>query len=123
MKIGVVVIFRDNEKDIDKGFFVKKLSHIKNMEFCFVNNSSKDQTLPLLRRIKNESIAPISILDIKKYKSKQFASRAGARYLLSFFDLEYIGYLDISALKNKYKTISELIKLVNTNDSYSSSNY
>lgn len=121
MKIGVVIIFRDSEEDIDGHSFIKKLNTTKNMVFCFVNNSSKDKTHLLLRYIKNESVKDITILDIKKYKSKQFASRAGTRYLLNFFDLEYIGYLDINSFKNEYKTLSESIQLCNVNDSYYSS--
>lgn len=101
MKIGVVVIFRNNENEIDTRFFIEKLNNTINMEFCFVNNNSKDKTLLVLRYIKNESNKDITILDIKKYKSEQFASRAGARYLLNFFDLEYIGYLDMNSFKNE----------------------
>ena len=110
MKIGVVIIFRNNENEIDTRFFIEKLNNTINMEFCFVNNSSKDKTRLVLRYIKNESNKDITILDIKKYISEQFAFRAGARYLLNFFDVEQISYLDINSFKNEYKTLKDSIK-------------
>ena len=44
MKIGIIILFRNNEKEIDKDFLIKYSRKIKRIELCFVNNESKDST-------------------------------------------------------------------------------
>ena len=66
MKIGVIILFFNNEKEIDSIQFKNIFNQIKNMEVCFVNNGSKDNTLQMLKFIKDENNANIHLLDIKK---------------------------------------------------------
>ena len=69
MKIGVIIIFRDNENIIDKDFFISHLKQVQKIEFCFVNNASSDKTYRLLNEIKNDCKS-VSLVDIKKQVTK-----------------------------------------------------
>lgn len=116
MKIGIIIIFEDTQKDMDKYFLVKILKHTSKIEFCLVNHSSNEQISKLLKDIKNESIPNVSIVDIKKYKSENFAIRAGTRYLHNNFELEYIGYINFDSLNNNDKNLKDLIKIISENE-------
>ena len=62
---------------------------------CFVNNGSTDTTLSILEAVKNSAPYKVSILDIKKEKSKVVVIRAGIRYLNSRVDVAAIQVVDI----------------------------
>ncbi|WP_290470252.1 glycosyltransferase [Lacinutrix sp. MedPE-SW] len=87
MKIGIIIIFHNNEDDIDTKYFIDKISQTKHLELCFVNNESRDSTYQLLEEIKYQC-SNVSIVNIKKFKSDVSAVRAGARYMFSQYDLE-----------------------------------
>lgn len=99
MKKGVLIIFSNDEDNIDKSQFVNLLSH-KDVQLCFVNNGSKDNTLDLLETIKSEVKTPISILDIKKNKGTIAAVKAGVRFLFSTENLNCILYLKLEILSS-----------------------
>ena len=81
MKIGIILLFSNNEKDIKETHF-QKLSENTAIKFCFINNASEDNTLETLKSIKNESIKNISIIDIKIAHSKSFTSIHFSNYFI-----------------------------------------
>ncbi len=91
MKIGVIIIFNNNEKDINVTEVIHALSNTKHISFCFVNNCSTDNTLNVLQELKEES-NNVTVIDIKKLKSTAAAVKAGARFMFSNFDIKNIGY-------------------------------
>ena len=110
MKIGIIIVCHNIEKSIDMGLFVKHLNQAENLELCFVNNASKDNTHQILKDIKEQSITNFSILDIKKFKSDTSAVRSGARFMFNRFDLNHIGYISTNLLNNKKYSFNHLIK-------------
>ena len=116
MKIGMIIIFRNNEEEIDTDFIIKQSNEAKNLELCLVNNDSKDSTYEVLKEIK-EACTNVSVVNIKRMKSDTSAVRAGARYMFNQLDLKHIGYLTTSSLKDKCHTLDTLIKVVNENQS------
>lgn len=114
MKIGIIIIFHNNEKDIDTSVFIEQLNQTKNIELCFVNNSSKDNTYTLLNDI-NEACANVSLVNIKTFKSDVSAVRAGARYMFNKFNLKHIGYVTTNLLITKYDGLNGLINAINQN--------
>ncbi len=90
MKIGVLIIFRNDESAIDIEKFIELFAHSKKLHVCFVNNSSTDGTLQLLKEIQEEANISISIIDVKKNRGHDAAVKAGIRYLNSTHDLPYI---------------------------------
>jgi glycosyltransferase involved in cell wall biosynthesis len=116
MKIGVIIIFRNNEEEIDMNFIINQSNGAKNLELCLVNNDSKDSTYEVLKEIK-EACTNVSVVNIKRLKSDTAAVRAGARYMFNQLDLKHIGYLTTSSLKDKCNTLDTLIKVVSENQS------
>ena len=117
MKLGIIMIFHDNEDTIDKHVFIKELNQTKNVEFCFVNNASSDKTYQCLKEIK-EKCSSVSLVDIKKHTIESIAVKAGARYLFNKFELNHIGYVFANALNMEQQNINELLKAINANKDF-----
>ena len=114
MKIGIIIIFYNNEKDIDTQFFIEQLKQSTNLELCLVNNNSKDKTYQLLNEIK-ESCLNVSVVNIKKFKSDESAVRAGARFMFNQFDLNHLGYVSTNLLNLKNHGLNGLIQAISEN--------
>ena len=115
MKIGVIIIFHNNEKDIDTEFFIEYLNQTKNLELCLVNNASRDNTYQLLKEIKESCETTVSLVDIKKFKSDISAVRSGSRFMFNQFDLQHIGYISTNLINSKSYSIKSLIKSMSKN--------
>lgn len=114
MKIGVIIIFHNNEEQIDPAFFIQQINQANNLELCLVNNHSKDRTYKLLNDIK-EQCSNVSVVNIKKFKSDVSAVKAGARFMFNQFNLEHLGYATINLLKTKREGLNGLIKAITEN--------
>ncbi|WP_299886006.1 glycosyltransferase [uncultured Lacinutrix sp.] len=114
MKIGIIIIFYNNIKDIDKSLFINQAKQAIEIEFCLVNNNSTDNTYVILKEIK-EACKNVSLVNIKKSKPDLAAVRAGARYMFNEFNFKHIGYVNANVLNAKHIDINNLIKTVNEN--------
>lgn len=114
MKIGIILIFHNNEKDINKRLFLNLLSHTKKTPLCFVNNGSKDNTFESLKSLKSELESDVTIIDIKRNKGDESAIKAGARYLFNTVDLKHIGYINMNIF-NCFKDIDKLFMAIEDN--------
>ncbi|MBT8393456.1 MAG: glycosyltransferase [Flavobacteriaceae bacterium] len=114
MKIGIIIIFHNNEKEIDRDCFIEHSNLAENLELCLVNNDSKDNTFKILQEIK-EVCANVSVVNIKKLKSEIAAVRAGARYMFNQFDLQHIGFVSTNSLNTNQHGLNELIKRISEN--------
>ncbi|NRR90111.1 glycosyltransferase [Winogradskyella undariae] len=110
MKIGIIIIFHNNETDIDKSFFIDQIKSSEHIEICFVDNESKDETLNHLDDIKEVCPDKVSVIEIKRNVSEIAATKAGARYMFNEFNLKHIGYVNANALKRNGLILSTLIK-------------
>ncbi len=90
MKIGILILFHNDEKEIEIPQFIDLFTKKGNLEICFINNGSTDKTLEILKEIREEATVPISIIDVKKDKGHHAAIKAGVRYLASEDELRYI---------------------------------
>jgi predicted glycosyltransferase involved in capsule biosynthesis len=123
MKIGIIIIFDNNEELIEKHFVIEQIKSCETMELCLVDNNSKDKTLQLLKDIKEACPSRISVVQIKKFSSEGAAKRAGARYMFNQFDLRHIGFINVNDIHKNGETLNELIKnlyenqelIINTN--------
>ena len=115
MKIGIIIIFHNNERDIDSNFFIGHFNKADNIEMCLVNNDSRDNTYQILKEIKKEC-KNVSVVNIRKFKSDLSAVRAGARYLFNQFDLNHIGYVSVNMLNtHQFHDLNDLIKAISEN--------
>ncbi|MBU2921990.1 glycosyltransferase [Winogradskyella psychrotolerans] len=114
MKTGIIIIFHNNEKEMDTAYFIEQIKQTSNLELCLVNNDSKDNTYDLLKDIKDEC-NNVSIVNVRKFKSDIAAVKAGARFMFSEFDLKHLGYVSINMLNIKYHGLNGLIEVITEN--------
>lgn len=81
MNIGILILFHNDEKEIETLKFISLLDKKINLNICLVNNGSTDKTLEMLKEIQKKSSVPISIVDMKKHRDHHAAIKAGFRYL------------------------------------------
>ena len=117
MKTGIIIIFHNNEKEIDTSFFIEQIKQTKNLELCLVNNDSKDNTYQLLKEI-TEACNNVSVVNIKKFKPDNSAVRSGARFMFNKFDLKHLGYVTTNLLNIRYHGLNGLIKAINENEEF-----
>jgi len=108
MKLGIIIICHNNESEIDIDHCVQLLHKLTDFKICLVNNNSQDRTFEMLNEIK-ERCDNISIVDMKKYKSGNSSIKAGARFMLSQYNLQHIGFIETEKI-NLYQNLSDLFK-------------
>ncbi|WP_420571122.1 glycosyltransferase [Kordia sp.] len=111
MKIGILIIFRNDEKIIQVQRFIELFADKQKLNVCFVNNGSTDKTLESLHEIKEESNISISIIDVKKNRGHQAAIKAGTRYLTSKNELPYILCLKQYTSKD-FLTLEKVFRMI-----------
>lgn len=114
MKTGIIIIFHNNEKEMDTDYFIEQIQQTRNLELCLVNNDSKDNTYGLLRDVKDEC-DNVSVVNVRKFKSDMAAVKAGARFMFSEFDLKHLGYVSTNMLNIKYHGLNGLIEAISEN--------
>lgn len=120
MNIGLILPCRNIEEGINLSNILGLIELFPKVHFCFVNNGSTDNTFSILKYFKKESKNAVSILDIKKTKNDTDVMKAGARFLNSMEDVDYVQFtevdfrMDFHELKRK---IDECL-IVNEKDFY-----
>lgn len=113
MKIGILIVFRNDERAIEVQKFIELFTKKTKLKVCFVNNGSRDKTFELLKEIQEEATIPVSIIDVKKDRGHHAAIKAGVRYLTSKNELPYILCLpkyaskDINTLEKVFNIIQQ----------------
>lgn len=118
MKIGVIIIFRNNESSIKVENLAKYMQSTDFVKFCLVDNNSKDSTMQLLNEIKENCTDKVEIVEIKKMVSESMAKRAGARYLSSNYNLKYVGFINLDSVQNRGENLESILEQIAQNDSY-----
>lgn len=118
MKIGVIIIFRNNEPCIRVDDVVSDIRLLEDIKFCFVDNYSKDNTLQLMYEIKEDCTDKVEIVEIKKKVSESMAKRAGARYLSCNYNLKYVGFINLESLQKEGKSLNSILEQVVKNDNF-----
>ncbi|OXA71993.1 hypothetical protein B0A67_09185 [Flavobacterium aquidurense] len=113
MKTGIIIICYNNEYDIEKDLCIKYINDVQDVEFCLVNNNSKDNTYELLKDISG-TCKNVSVVNINKYKSSTSAIRAGARFMFNEYNLKQLGFITTNTF-NKFENLSMLLKVIQEN--------
>ncbi|PQB05089.1 glycosyltransferase [Aureitalea marina] len=92
MKLGVLILCHNNEKEIQEQLIIKNFANLNNLEICLVNNHSSDSTYEKLSDIQ-EYCKNIYLININKHKSEQAALRAGSRYMFNQSEAVTLGYI------------------------------
>ncbi|WP_423998541.1 response regulator [Maribacter sp. IgM3_T14_3] len=113
--IGVVIpCYNEEERLLSEEF--KQFAH-KNLGYhlCFVNDGSTDNTLSVLRKLKEDSPDNISIYNCKHNGGKAEAVRQGILHLVKDQQLDYIGFLDAD-LSTDFRDFDDLVKTIEISD-------
>ncbi len=107
MNSGIIIVFKNDEKNIDVNRIANFLNN-NNFKTCLVNNASKDNTSDLLKRIKlqSNSNSNVFVLNNNINKGLKYAVKAGARFLLNETEFDHIIYLE-SNITDYLKYIKE----------------
>lgn len=114
MKIGIIIVFCNNERDICSSLLDGLLSIENHVQLCFINNGSEDATLDRLEEFKDTCKLDTVVIDIKKNRGVNNAVKAGARYLFNQNELKHIGYVNADKLST-IQDLYALIKIIETN--------
>ncbi len=118
MKTGIIIPCYNEEKRLDQKAFLEFISSNEDYHLCFVNDGSKDQTLKVLKQMKNNAPYDISVVDVKKNVGKASAVRAGVRYLYNREDIARIGFIDAD-LSTDFKDFKDLVRTLKSNQNLS----
>lgn len=110
MKIGIIVLFFNNENEITKEYFQEMINKPTSC-FCLVNNASYDKTLHKLVDFKKATYNNITVLDIKRNRGIKAAVKAGVRYLKNQQDFNTIIYFEFSEY-NKLKHLKNILNVL-----------
>ncbi|WP_299795900.1 glycosyltransferase [uncultured Maribacter sp.] len=113
--VGVVIpCYNEEERLLSEEF--KQFAH-KNLGYhlCFVNDGSTDNTLSVLKKIKEDNPDNISIYNCKQNSGKAEAVRQGILHLVKDQQLDYIGFLDAD-LSTDFRDFDDLVKTIESSD-------
>lgn len=111
MKLGIIIIFRNNANKIDIGAISKSLKPVSDLVLCLVDNQSKDVTLEKLKEIRENS-SNVEVVEIKKQSALEAAKKAGARFMFNTYNLKHLGFIDVNAIETNTIDINIIIELV-----------
>ncbi len=111
MKIGIIIIFRNNMAEISVEAISNSLITSSDLVVCLVDNQSKDGTLEKLKEIR-ENLTNVELVEIKKQSSLETAKRAGARFMYSNYDLKHLGFIDSNSVNRHNLDVNEVIALI-----------
>lgn len=114
-KTGIIIPCYNEEKRLDTHAFIDFINTHSDYILCFVNDGSKDDTLQVLDRIKEQNINQVIVIDLAQNGGKAAAVRAGALALYKNPEIEHIGFIDAD-LSTDFNDFKELVKTLNDSD-------
>ena len=113
--VGVVIPCYNEEKRLLSYEFKDSVHKNLGYHLCFVNDGSTDNTLSVLKKLKQENPQNISIYNCKKNGGKAEAVRQGILHLVKDQQFDYIGFLD-AGLSTNFEYYDDLVKTMESSD-------
>ena len=113
--VGVVIPCYNEEKRLSRALFQDFIEKNVGYHLCFVNDGSTDNTLEVLKKLRQGNEDSISIFDCEKNGGKAEAVRQGIQYLTKNEEFDYIGYLDAD-LSTDFRDFDDLVKTIGNSD-------
>jgi dolichyl-phosphate beta-glucosyltransferase len=115
-KVCIVIPCYNEGKRIPTDEFSEFINTSDNINFIFVNDGSKDNTIEVLKNLKNIYDDRIRILDLEQNRGKAEAVRRGILESLKWMDFEAAGYFDADLSTPLFEIINLEKALLKTND-------
>ncbi len=116
MKTGIIIPCYNEENRLDTNAFITFINAKNEFHLCFVNDGSKDDTIRVLKEVQETNPEKVSVIDMKKNGGKAAAVRAGARYLHSRGDIQFIGFIDAD-LSTDFEDFDGLVQTLQSDTS------
>jgi len=115
MKTGLIIPCYNEADRIDVKRFVDFIKITNDYHLCFVNDGSSDHTIEVLKDMKRACPERVSVVNMLINKGKAAAVRNGAKYLYTYEDIEYIGFIDAD-LSTDFNDFNKLVNTLKFND-------
>jgi dolichyl-phosphate beta-glucosyltransferase len=116
MRVCIVIPCYNEEKRLNTSDLIDFIK-LNDINFCLVNDGSKDNTIKLLDTIKKESKGKAEIINLKSNVGKAEAVRTAFRDILVKKKFDFIGYFDAD-LSTPLEEIYNLLQPFKTKDYY-----
>jgi len=93
MNIWIVIPCYNEEKRFEASVIIDFIQK-NDFHFCLVNDGSKDNTIKLLDRVKEESNGKVRIINLRNNVGKAEAIRIAFQEVLNKYKCDFIGYFD-----------------------------
>lgn len=110
--VGVVIPCYNEEDRLQTDSFAQFLNNNSGYQLCFVNDGSKDDTLGVLNKFKEE-YEDIIVYDCAQNGGKAEAVRQGMLHLLKDQSLDFIGFLDAD-LSTNFEDFEDLVSTLSS---------
>lgn len=104
MKFGIILVFNNTTPFLVKDY-IESLNSFSDVTFCLVNNKLNDTALESLTEILDKT-NNTKVVNLNKKCSLKAATKYGTRYLNSYYDLKYIGYIDVVNQQDDLEVLS-----------------
>ncbi len=94
LKICIIIPCFNEEKRLPVEEFENFIANSLNIDFCFVNDGSKDDTIIVLNKLREKFSNRIIINDLKQNVGKAEAVRNGFLEILKNNTYQYVGFMD-----------------------------
>ncbi len=115
MKTGLIIPCYNEGERINSKAFIEFIKTTDNYHLCFINDGSTDNTIEILKEMKRACPEQVSIINMLINKGKAAAVRNGAKYLYTFNDIEYIGFIDAD-LSTDFNDFNKLVNTLKFNE-------
>ena len=114
-KTCIIIPCYNEENRLPQDEFLNYIKNNLDINFCFVNDGSSDQTLQILQSMKLVYPENIVVLDLKTNQGKAEAVRSGINHVILAYNYEIVGYFDAD-LATPLIEIKRLLCLLNENN-------
>lgn len=113
--VGVVIPCYNEEQRLMSSEFKAFVNKNLGYHLCFINDGSTDNTLQVLRQLRDSNPDNISIYNCAKNGGKAEAVRQGIQRLIKDPQFDYIGFLDAD-LSTDFRDFDDLVKTIEKSD-------
>lgn len=93
-KTGIVVPCYNEAERLNVNAFIEFVKSNDLIDFLFVNDGSKDETIRVLEKLQSNYPDKIMVLDLKKNQGKAEAVRQGMLHMFALKKYKYVGFWD-----------------------------
>ncbi len=112
---AIIIPCYNEENRLDRQAFIDFIHSHPDYLLCFVNDGSSDNTMAVLKQIKEARPSQVHVLDMPTNGGKAAAVRAGALHLEDSTDADFIGFIDAD-LSTDFQDFKALVSTLDSDE-------